>query len=922
MQISDLGPLKGLTALQSLDCSFTQIRDLWPLKGLIDLQSLSCSYTEVSDLAPLKGLIALQSLDCALTQISDLAPLGDLTSLRSLNCRSTQVSDLGPLRGLTSLEALECWGTRVSDLGPLTGLSALRSLICSDTRVSDLTPLKGLTALRSLICSNTQVSDLAPLIGLPMLETLTCDGLRLVGLPAWFLQAPTIQTLNFRETRIVGVPVEVLSPDPEYGGNCLKKLRAHFLDQQDGVEPVVEVKLMVLGNGRVGKTQFCRRLAGQAFQSESDSTHGVAIVPARLPAQDGQETALQMWDFGGQDIYHGTHALFMRDNAIFALLWAKDFERRAEDESDGLLFGNRPLGYWVDYAKHLGGRDRAVTIVQTRCDRPEDEDTCPVPERAIKQAFGRSALINFSAATNRGLANLLEKLTEAVAYVRERQGVATIGVARHRVKTKLEEMRAADAALPVGQRRHRTLPQAEFRGLCAQAGLRSKPEFLLDYLHLAGIVFYRKDIFDNRIILDQSWALDAIYAVFHGTGSYRQLRRFRGRFTRSLLETLVWRDHARGDQELFLDMMRACGVCFVHREGDAKAGVEAEYIAPELLPSGTEIARDIAAQWDADTVIETQEYAYEFLHQGLIRAIIASIGSDAGVSALYWRDGLCVYEETTRSRALIEQRMDEGRWSGRIVLQTRGGQARELLTRLCKLVEAQQDQIGLEAARSAPKSQAREDATSETPALAFGAEPSANPKYFVSYAWADPTDPERETIVDQACEEAKKRGTPIHRDKATLTFGDSIVKFMQAIGQGDRIFVVLSDKYLRSPFCMYELFEIWRNSRQDKAEFLRRVRIYTLGDAKIWKPVDRVGYAKYWKDQHENLKQAFDEAGLDTLGEEDLRSYKLMLDFAHNVSDILALFANIVQPRTFDDLRAYGFGDPPDPVTAQRSAVT
>ena len=39
--------------------------------------------------------------------------------------------------------------------------------------------------------------------------------------------------------------------------NCLAKLRAHFLDEQDGVEPVVEVKLMVLGNGWVGKTQFC-----------------------------------------------------------------------------------------------------------------------------------------------------------------------------------------------------------------------------------------------------------------------------------------------------------------------------------------------------------------------------------------------------------------------------------------------------------------------------------------------------------------------------------------------------------------------------------------------------------------------------------------------------------------------------------------
>ena len=57
-----------------------------------------------------------------------------------------------------------------------------------------------------------------------------------------------------------------------------------------------------------------------------------------------------------------------------------------------------------------------------------------------------------------------------------------------------------------------------------------------------------------------------------------------------------------------------------------------------------------------------------------VRVRIPAPGSDprdhrrdrlaSGVSALYWRDGLCAYEETTRARALIEQRMDEGCWSG------------------------------------------------------------------------------------------------------------------------------------------------------------------------------------------------------------------------------------------------------------------
>jgi hypothetical protein len=193
---------------------------------------------------------------------------------------------------------------------------------------------------------------------------------------------------------------------------------------------------------------------------------------------------------------------------------------------------------------------------------------------------------------------------------------------------------------------------------------------------------------------------------------------------------------------------------------------------------------------------------------------------------------------------------------------------------------------------------------------AIGAERSIKPKYYVSYAWADPTDPDREKIVDQACEEAQRRGATIIRDKTTLKTGDSVSKFMSQIAQGDVIFVVLSDKYLKSPWCMFELFEIWRVNRQDETEFLERVRIYLLQDAKISTPSDRLRYAGFWRQEHDKLKSAMNEVGLDAIGQEDLREYRLMQEYYNKVSDILAGFANILQPRTLEDLMKYGFAEP------------
>jgi internalin A len=134
---------------------------------------------------------------------------------------------------------------------------------------------------------------------------------------------------------------------------------------------------------------------------------------------------------------------------------------------------------------------------------------------------------------------------------------------------------------------------------------------------------------------------------------------------------------------------------------------------------------------------------------------------------------------------------------------------------------------------------------------------------------------------------------------------------MSQIAQGDVIFVVLSDKYLKSPYCMFELFEIWRVNRQDETEFLKRVRIYILDDAKISTPGGRLRYAGYWRKEYSELKRAMKWAGgVDVVGEADLRLYKLMQEYYNKISDILALFANILQPRSFDYLKSYGFGEP------------
>ena len=531
-----LDRLAVLLDLEVLSVAGMPVADLAPLAALTALQALTCSSTSVADLAPLASLTALQSLYCSDTQVADLAPLAALTALQSLNCSSTQVSDLAPLASLTALQSLDCAYTPVADLAPLASLTALQSLTCRSTQVADLAPLASLTALQSLNCSSTQVTDLAPLASLTALRSLDCSYCQLQFVPNGFWRKFSLETVILYQTRLPGVPLEVLSQD--WGDNCRESLRAHLGDLDSGSEPVPDVKLLVLGNGRVGKTQLCRRLRGEAFQTQWDSTHGILVT-------DGADAArLHIWDFGGQDIYQGTHALFVRSRAVFLLLWAKGTENADSYEHDGILFRNHPLSYWVDYVRHLGEADSPVLIVQTQCDRPEDEVRRPPVSQEALDALGYAKELHYSAKPpERGRAALDEALRDAIGWLRDRQGTATIGAGRMRVQRRLEAMRDADAAIPPEQRENRTLSQDAFRRLCDEASGVSAPEHLLAYLNNAGIVFYRQGLFGDQVVLDQGWALDAIYAVFNREKCYRQLRQLRGRFGRPLLEALVWEEY-------------------------------------------------------------------------------------------------------------------------------------------------------------------------------------------------------------------------------------------------------------------------------------------------------------------------------------------------------------------------------------------
>ena len=102
--------------------------------------------------------------------------------------------------------------------------------------------------------------------------------------------------------------------------------------------------------------------------------------------------------------------------------------------------------------------------------------------------------------------------------------------------------------------------------------------------------------------------------------------------------------------------------------------------------------------------------------------------------------------------------------------------------------------------------------------------PMAEDAVFLSYAWGVGED-----LVDRLYESLVKDGFTVERDKKSVEYKGSISDFMNRLSDGGAVVIVLSDKYLKSVYCMQELYEIWHRHK----DFKDRIFPFVLPDLRI-----------------------------------------------------------------------------------------
>lgn len=572
--------------------------------------------------------------------------LSKLTSLEELNLSANQIEHLSNLP--PNLKRL--W----IDDNRLVSLSGIpKNLVALSAKQNSLAAIEFLPeTLVELNLANNQITKCCSLptklvnvnFAGNKLRTLSWEG-ELTVLRLCSNQITTLASLSSLErvselylfgNQIDEIPESIIGMSPEF--DCASSIRNWLIELERKSERNTHVKLIILGNSNVGKTSIIRALRGWNYRDDMGSTHGIEINSFTINDPDALVN-LQIWDLGGQEIYYGTHRAFMMSQAVQVVVF--DSETEALSVSPDRLtetefVRNIKLPFYVNRVRELSPQSELV-IVENKVDEKRQ-----LSDYAKEYAFER--YVPFSAKNSRGIRDLRSNIHEAALDLKVYGQYVPYYWERVRRFFVANNENDAQERLRIINRN--TFIQIARREKVLENGI----EDLLYYLHNTGALYYRPELGEN-IIVDQVWALKAIYKVFDRDSSfYRELRHtYFGKCTvRTLFEDFDKTDtiYAIEEKWVFIKYMESCGLCFpVKAAMQRDERLDTFYVFPEFLPTERP---DFVQLWCLkDTRRKVIRKRFRFLPYYPLHKFISKMGPRTKHSFL-WRSGVLVCMDNRR----------------------------------------------------------------------------------------------------------------------------------------------------------------------------------------------------------------------------------------------------------------------------------
>ncbi len=589
-------------------------------------------------------------------QTQQLLTREELLAIIEKAARKKQTKLALPLRGITELPAeigklIRLKGLDLSENQLETLPESMGNLInlqWLDLRGNQLAVLPDsitkLVNLKSLALGNNKLTTLPELFGnLRSLEGLWLYDNPLHSLPTSMARLERLETLD------LGGPYSVKLLDPVsqiFARQGWDALRA-YLRSLEEAEPLYEAKLLLVGEGEVGKTTLLKALTGQEPRADEPTTHGAKIdVKALLlphPEKRRVEIQFNSWDFGGQDVYRVTHQFFFSRRSIYLLVWEPRKGVQASQVED-----------WLKIIRLRVGDDARVIIVSTHC--KTGGRIARIDKPVLIRDFG-SMIVGF---------HEVDSLVDDPA-TGQKVGIAELKTMIADAAKNLEQMGmlfnrdwrvARDELLAM---KEPCIAYPKFADVCVRHGLDDiSTKTLATLMHDLGYVVYYGDDerLKNDVVLQPEWLTKAIGFVLED----RKTQEMAGILPDDRLKEVWWDHPFKGEQKyepllypFFLRLMEKYDVSYRLEEGNAV--LVAQHV-PQVRPAlpwlsdeeptrGNRRIAMVCAMDDAPPglvpwmIVRTHDYAY-----------------DSSGHRLHWQKGMFL-RNTRHGEAMLELRERE-----------------------------------------------------------------------------------------------------------------------------------------------------------------------------------------------------------------------------------------------------------------------
>ena len=492
-----------LTNLTELDLSDNQITEIpAAITQLTNLTELSFHSNKITEIpAAITQLTNLTELDLSSNQITEIpAAITQLTNLTVLSFHSNEITEISAaITQLTNLTVLYLGSNQITEIpSAITQLTNLTELYLFSNQITEIpSAITQLTNLTALYLGSNQITEIPDAITqLTNLADLDLDNNQITLIPDAIAQLTNLKRLVLQDNPIQNVPPEIVRKgwgenrwndgEPQIIFAYLKPV-TQFATKR----PLNELKILLVGEGDVGKTSLLKRLTQNTFNPNEAKTPGINIQPWRLPNGD-QTIQLNLWDFGGQRVMHSTHQFFLTKRSLYLLV----LDNRKNEPQ------NR-VEYWLKLIETYGGN--SPVIIVGNC---SDEHPLELKARTLKKKYPQiKQVLSTSCKTGDGIDQLWQAIAaqiDQIPHIRDLFDQAWFDI-----KTQLEQMRTS----------YDFISYERYQTLCTHAEITTPQdqEILVEVLHDLGIVLnYRNDPrLSETHVLNPEWVTSGVYDILN-----------------------------------------------------------------------------------------------------------------------------------------------------------------------------------------------------------------------------------------------------------------------------------------------------------------------------------------------------------------------------------------------------------------------